>query len=343
MSSSTTSSYASSARSAAGSTDRPAFQPRVHPQSRKRSALRTPSRFCCPVERWCFDSRIRQMARGCDVDEKTKPCALTTLLPCPHCGGEAQYLQHDCQFWIQCKKCYGVDGQTCVHSSERDAVDAWNRRITRCMPIRTAGAAWMTSELRERVGDGSEAEDGFYAGYLAASANYGSDAGAHDFIAVMSAWVLELERKCDRRGNAPGHGHAIPGVWDEDNGALAGKPCAWCALWAKGKAMLDTVSDTTKLDRRPAAPESNWIKCSEQLPEIDAAVFLQCADGEIGIAARCDMANGTWEWGWAGTPPFFNRASARWDCQEYRADDVDEPILWMPLPATGHGHQGGQP
>lgn len=22
-----------------------------------------------------------------------------------------------------------------------------------------------------------------------------------------------------------------PGIWDDDNGALAGKPCAWCIAW----------------------------------------------------------------------------------------------------------------
>lgn len=33
------------------------------------------------------------------------------------------------------------------------------------------------------------------------------------------------------RGNAPGHGHSISGVWDDDNGALAGKECAWCKAW----------------------------------------------------------------------------------------------------------------
>lgn len=31
-----------------------------------------------------------------------------------------------------------------------------------------------------------------------------------------------------RKGNAPGHGHSVPGIWDSDNGELAGKECAWC-------------------------------------------------------------------------------------------------------------------
>ncbi|WP_368921345.1 hypothetical protein [Comamonas aquatica] len=32
-------------------------------------------------------------------------------------------------------------------------------------------------------------------------------------------------------GNAPGHGHTIPGVWDKGNGELAGQKCAWCEVW----------------------------------------------------------------------------------------------------------------
>ena len=31
-------------------------------------------------------------------------------------------------------------------------------------------------------------------------------------------------------GNAPGHCHQIPGVWDNDNDELSGKPCVWCAV-----------------------------------------------------------------------------------------------------------------
>jgi hypothetical protein len=37
-------------------------------------------------------------------------------------------------------------------------------------------------------------------------------------------------------GNAPGHAHEVPGVWDSDNDELAGKPCAWCAVWARAVA-----------------------------------------------------------------------------------------------------------
>ena len=37
-------------------------------------------------------------------------------------------------------------------------------------------------------------------------------------------------------GNAPGHAHEVPGVWDDDNDELSGKPCAWCAVWARAVA-----------------------------------------------------------------------------------------------------------
>jgi hypothetical protein len=33
-------------------------------------------------------------------------------------------------------------------------------------------------------------------------------------------------------GNAPGHGHLVSGIWDDDNNPIkAGKPCQWCAQW----------------------------------------------------------------------------------------------------------------
>jgi hypothetical protein len=51
--------------------------------------------------------------------------------------------------------------------------------------------------------------------------------------------LLEEVGEHDRNdGNAPGHCHQVPGVWDSDNGKKAGKPCAWCALWAEAKATI---------------------------------------------------------------------------------------------------------
>ncbi|HXI93823.1 MAG TPA: hypothetical protein VNO24_27885 [Blastocatellia bacterium] len=38
--------------------------------------------------------------------------------------------------------------------------------------------------------------------------------------------------------NAPGHGHARIGIWDNDNGALSGTQCAWCAIWNEARAAV---------------------------------------------------------------------------------------------------------
>jgi len=65
-------------------------------------------------------------------------------------------------------------------------------------------------------------------------------AGAASEFNALKALMAELLEQLGARdkgdGNAPGHCHCIPGVWDSDNGKLAGKPCAWCAVWNKAKA-----------------------------------------------------------------------------------------------------------
>ena len=56
-------------------------------------------------------------------------------------------------------------------------------------------------------------------------------AGAVKWREVVPMLLDELGAEDYRPGNAPGHCHDVPGVWDGDNGDLAGKPCAWCATW----------------------------------------------------------------------------------------------------------------
>jgi hypothetical protein len=48
--------------------------------------------------------------------------------------------------------------------------------------------------------------------------------------ALLRAWHAE-ESRYGVRSQAPGHLHQVPGIWDSDNGPLAGTPCAKCALW----------------------------------------------------------------------------------------------------------------
>lgn len=66
---------------------------------------------------------------------------------------------------------------------------------------------------------------------------------ALQFHDLLDAVIREIERgKYDRpyRGieNAPDHGHAVPGIWDPDNGAKAGTQCAWCATWNAARLAL---------------------------------------------------------------------------------------------------------
>lgn len=51
------------------------------------------------------------------------------LKKCPFCGGEAEIIggkTEDEVAWVVCKQCYA---ESPVHSSKKDAVNAWNRRV----------------------------------------------------------------------------------------------------------------------------------------------------------------------------------------------------------------------
>lgn len=59
-----------------------------------------------------------------------------------------------------------------------------------------------------------------------------------------------------RENQAPGHCHSIAGVWDEDNGALAGKPCEWCATWKSFKAALAAPQQVAGKGETPRVAEA---------------------------------------------------------------------------------------
>lgn len=63
-----------------------------------------------------------------------------------------------------------------------------------------------------------------------------------ELLEVFQLVISEMKHRDRNDGNAPGHGHSIPGVWDSDNGALAGKPCAWCAVWKKAKEICADIA-----------------------------------------------------------------------------------------------------
>ena len=70
-----------------------------------------------------------------------------------------------------------------------------------------------------------------------------------EVVAVLFPIFAEL----DDGINGHGHGHGLPGVWDDDisNGANAGKPCEWCAQWADARALLTRFKDRGGNDTAP--------------------------------------------------------------------------------------------
>jgi len=71
--------------------------------------------------------------------------------------------------------------------------------------------------------------------------------------AILEAVRRELD---EGDGNAPGHGHRVAGIWDEDNGDKAGKPCAWCLTWAKFTKLIENEAAhgiTSDMKQEPVA------------------------------------------------------------------------------------------
>jgi len=55
---------------------------------------------------------------------------------------------------------------------------------------------------------------------------------------AATAWWDEEVKRYGVQLQAPGHAHSRYGIWDDDNGEFAGKPCARCSLWAQLGAAL---------------------------------------------------------------------------------------------------------
>ena len=53
---------------------------------------------------------------------------------------------------------------------------------------------------------------------------------------VMACVAAEIPRGYSQ-GNAPGHCHEVPGVWDRSNGEKSGRECGWCKVWNAAVAM----------------------------------------------------------------------------------------------------------
>jgi hypothetical protein len=68
---------------------------------------------------------------------------------------------------------------------------------------------------------------------------------------ILRYVVVEMSSRFTRGdGNAPGHGHSAPGIWDGDNGVLAGKECTWCKVW---NTAVDALAAAPSLSGTEAA------------------------------------------------------------------------------------------
>lgn len=59
-----------------------------------------------------------------------------------------------------------------------------------------------------------------------------------DEAVALVRQIVKTHPHPGRPGNAPGHAHGRVGIWDDDNGKLAGKRCEWCATWARARALI---------------------------------------------------------------------------------------------------------
>ena len=57
-----------------------------------------------------------------------------------------------------------------------------------------------------------------------------------DALRTLTRLVYAFRRP--ERGDAPGHSHQVPGIWDKDNGERAGKPCELCLAWAQATRIV---------------------------------------------------------------------------------------------------------
>lgn len=89
---------------------------------------------------------------------------------------------------------------------------------------------------------------------------------------LLEAVVREMD---DDDGNAPGHAHEIPGVWDSDNGAISGTRCAWCSTWRLAKQVLAAAGNPVAAPARPA-------NCSQALRASGKPYPRTCASCSLG-------------------------------------------------------------
>lgn len=151
------------------------------------------------------------------------------LLNCPFCGSDDVGLSrlHESRSFVMCNGC-GAEANDTNTLPEASAADVWNRRVDD--PLRTQLGNALTERDRHR--DNAEA--------------------LRDQLAAMTAerdqWrclldnVIRMHPDADDDGNAPGHSHSKPGIWDDDNKpAIRGTACQWCHVWNVARNALEAT------------------------------------------------------------------------------------------------------
>ena len=68
-------------------------------------------------------------------------------------------------------------------------------------------------------------------------------------VTIQKKLLVDLvdlwNKKSHRDYGSPNHSHSVPGIWDSDNGELANKPCAECALYDEARRIITTSHLTT--------------------------------------------------------------------------------------------------
>lgn len=100
--------------------------------------------------------------------------------------------------------------------------------------------------------------------------------------------------------NAPGHDHAVPGIWDGDNGPKAGTACAWCMTWNRARAAL---ADPAR-DAADDAPYQVTVDVR------DLFAYLRAAWREGQHYDREDMPDQADSW--SASSDYANRTIERW-------------------------------
>ena len=99
-------------------------------------------------------------------------------------------------------------------------------------------AAW---EFVQTVPQTHDTMRGIYTAMLSA-APWECKTSGMETVTIQRKFLVDLvdvwSKKSLGKSGSPNHSHSVPGVWDSDNGKLAGKPCAECALYDEARRIV---------------------------------------------------------------------------------------------------------